>query len=149
EKTLEGQPIEQIGGKFFLINQQLRCLIKGIGRRCSYAGIFLGKLKDGKFIPSFPLLFMIADKTKNKVFVNDKAAWLFICGRDIFKEGIIQVEGSTRKGDYSIILNRYGECLGYGLIVQNPRKAEKGVVVKNILDLGDFLRRERRHTMQT
>lgn len=142
EITLKESLIGQIGEKFFLMNQNLKHLTNKIGETYYYAGVFLGKLKNGDFIPSFPLLSMIADKARNKIFVNDKAAWLFICGRDIFIEGITRVQGSLKKGDYSLVLNRRGECLGYGLIMQNPQIAKKGVVVKNILDLGNFLRRE-------
>ncbi|MCS7114219.1 MAG: hypothetical protein RMJ15_09495 [Nitrososphaerota archaeon] len=144
EITIEEHLTERRGKRLFLVSQELRDLIKKSGEMYHYAGVFLGRFKNGGFIPSFPLLFMLADKAKNKIFVNDKAAWLFVCRRDIFKEGIIRVEGSAKKGDYSLVLNRRGECLGYGLILQNPQEAEKGVIVKNILDVGDFLRRERK-----
>ena len=51
-----------------------------------------------------------------------------------------------KKGDYTLILNESNECLGFGKITCNLRgeaDAHK-VVVKNILDIGDFLRREKR-----
>jgi ribosome biogenesis protein Nip4 len=75
--------------------------------------------------------------------VDDKAAWLFICGRDIFKEGVMQVEGSREKGSYILILNKHGECLGFGKIRRNLDKVKSGVAVENVLDIGDFLRREK------
>ncbi|MEX2751501.1 MAG: hypothetical protein Q6366_006400, partial [Candidatus Freyarchaeota archaeon] len=50
--------------------------------------------------------------------------------------------------DYTLILNKNGECLGFGLVKQLPQEAEKGVVVKNILDLGDFLRREQKQNQK-
>jgi len=141
--------IDWMGEKFFLLNDTLKDLAVRIPRKYYYAGVLLGELKNDFFLPSFPLISMIAEKVENKIFVNDKTAWLFICGRDIFKEGITRVEGSTRKGDYTLILNKYGECLGFGVIKQNPQEAEKGVVVKNILDLGDFLRREQKPNLKS
>ena len=142
ELSLERSLVARKGNGFFLLNPNLKALAwKGGG--WLFAGTYLGKIEGGKFHPSFPLLFMIADNAKNKVVVDDKAAWLFVCGRDIFKEGVLEAEGSRHKGAYTLILNRYGECLGFGIMAKDLDKAKKGVVIKNILDVGDFLRRER------
>jgi ribosome biogenesis protein Nip4 len=129
------------GNRYFLLNEKLKNLI---GKDFFYAGIYLGKAKNGKFFPSFNLLSMIAQEKANKIFVDKRSEWLFICGRDIFKRGITKVMGSKRKGDYTLILNQYGECLGFGRIVGNLDEIVDGVAVKNISDLGDFLRREKR-----
>lgn len=128
--------------RYFLINQGLR---QQTQRDFFYAGAYLGKVKDGVFFPSFILLSMIAKGKANKVMVNDRTAWLFICGRDVFKRGILNVWGSKRKGDYSLVLNQHGECLGFGKISRNMNEKEdkNKAVVKNISDIGDFLRRER------
>lgn len=126
--------------KFFLINERLNKLIAG---NFWYAGIYLGEVKNNKFFPSFCLLRMIAQKAINKVVVDDKSAWLFICGRDIFKRGIIEAKSSIRRGSYTLILNRHGECLGLGKIVCDLDKEAEGVAVANVLDIGDFLRREK------
>ncbi len=80
------------------------------------------------------------------IIVDKKTAWLFICGRDVFKQGILKLMGTKRKGDYTLVLNEHKECLGFGKIlhdIHKEREANK-VVVKNILDIGDFLRRERK-----
>ena len=127
--------------KYFLLNENLKCLIT---RDFFCAGIFLGKVEKREFSPSFNLLRMISREESNKIIVDRKAEWLFICGRDIFKEGVIEALGS--KGSYTLILNQDGECLGFGEIVSHIDKAEEGVVVRNILDVGDFLRRERDQT---
>jgi ribosome biogenesis protein Nip4 len=42
-----------------------------------------------------------------------------------------------------LILNQYDECLGFGRIMRDLNEKTNGVVVKNISDVGDFLRRER------
>lgn len=131
------------GNRYFLLNEKLKKLIR---EDFFYAGIYLGKVKKGTFFPSFNLLSMIAEKKANKIFVDKRSEWLFICGRDIFKQGIKKVVSSKRKGDYALILNQYGECLGFGRIIGNLDKMVDGVAVKNISDLGDFLRREKRQT---
>jgi ribosome biogenesis protein Nip4 len=127
------------GNRYFLLNSDLK---KFIQSDFYYAGAYLGKVKNGIFFPSFNLLAMLARAEANKIVVNKKAAWLFICGRDIFQKGILVVHGSRRKGDYTLVLNEFGECLGFGKITRNLDKEEAQVVVRNISDVGDFLRRE-------
>ena len=126
--------------RYFLINSKLEKLIS---KDFFYAGTYLGKTKDGKFFPSFILLAIIAEKENaNKIIVNEKTEWLFICGKDVFKQGIISVTGSKRKGDNTLILNQHEECLGFGKILHNLDEEREGVAVRNISDVGDFLRRE-------
>jgi len=90
---------------------------------------------------------MIAERKANKLVIDKKTAWLFICGRDIFQQGILE-GNNLKKGDYTLILNEHNECLGFGKIMHNLRGAPdaKKVAVKNILDIGDFLRREKRQS---
>lgn len=131
-------------GRYFLVNERLKPLIRS---DFFYAGAYLGKVKKGIFFPSFILLAMLAEGKANKVVVDDKTAWLFIVGRDVFKRGILRVTGSGRKGDVALIVNRYGDCLGFGKIMHNLNgNVEKDrVVVGNVSDIGDFLRRERHY----
>lgn len=129
--------------RYFLLNDRLKGLITD---DFFYAGVYLGTVKNGAFLPSVNLLKIITKKEKaNKVFVDERSAWLFICGRDIFKRGITKIEGSRKKGDYTLVLNRHGECLGFGIILKDLNDVEKGVAIKNVLDIGDFLRREKKH----
>jgi ribosome biogenesis protein Nip4 len=126
--------------RYFLLNESLKKLIS---EDFFCAGTYLGKAKDRKFFPSFSLLGMLAEKEANRIIVDKKTEWLFICGRDIFKRGIMKVTGSKKKGSYLLILNQYDECLGFGRIMRDLNEKTNGVVVKNISDVGDFLRRER------
>lgn len=129
-------------GRYFLVNERLKPLVRN---DFYYAGVYLGKVKRGIFFPSFILLMMLAKGKANKVVVDDKTAWLFIVGRDVFKRGIVKATGSRRKGDYTLILNRHNECLGFGRLMHSLDEVQEKneVVVKNISDIGDFLRRER------
>jgi ribosome biogenesis protein Nip4 len=124
--------------RYYLLNPRL----KKLPGNFYYAGLYLGKVKNGVFFPSFNLLNMLVDVAVNKVVVNRKAAWLFICGRDVFGTGVIKVMGSKRKGETTLVLNEFGECLGFGKITGDLGGSGKNVVVKNVLDVGDFLHRE-------
>ena len=127
------------GKRYFLVSEDLK---KAMSRDFFCAGSYLGKIKNAIFFPGFELLRMMAEKNANRIVVDKKTEWLFICGRDIFKQGITTVTGSSRRGDYVLVLNRHNECLGFGRIICDLNKTTKGVVVKNVLDVGDFLRRE-------
>ena len=128
--------------RFYLLNPRLN----KVGQEdFFYAGLYLGKVgKTGAFFPSFDLLNLLVDVAANKIVVDSKAAWLFICGRDIFRSGIVKVMGSKHKGDAALVLNEFGECLGFGTVTANLNEPEGNVAIKNVLDLGDFLRRESR-----
>ncbi|HEY4675494.1 MAG TPA: RsmF rRNA methyltransferase first C-terminal domain-containing protein [Candidatus Bathyarchaeia archaeon] len=138
--SLDDRMIVEKGNRYFLLDENLRKIAK---KEFFYAGIYLGKAKKGKFFPSFILLKMIAQHKANKIIVDSKTEWLFICGRDVFKKGITNVTGSKQKGAYTLILNKHDECLGFGKILDNFDESREKVAVENISDIGDFLRREK------
>ena len=138
--ALDPDLLLETGGRYFLLNKNLKTIAP---RSFFYAGKYLGKVKSEKFFPSFNLLAILTETEANKVLVNEKAAWLFICGRDIFGGGIVSVQGSRREGDFTLVLNEFEECLGFGRIVGDLGPRDAKVVVQNISDVGDFLRRER------
>jgi len=75
----------------------------------------------------------------NKVWVDERVGWLFVCGRDIFEESIIRAKGVLEEGACFLVMLG-GDCLGYGRVeIHEGRK-----LLRNIFDIGDFLRRERR-----
>ncbi len=96
-------------------------------------GLFLGEIRNKFFFPALPLLSWLSSRTTRKMKVTDKAAWLFLCGRDINNESVI---GKIIKSGLILVQNKYDENLGYGLVTKNG--------VKNLLDRGDYLRRERK-----
>ena len=89
-----------------------------------------------QFKPSLYLLEILSKKSTNKIFINDKAEWLFLCGRDVFEESITQ-DNSTSKT--VLVQNQRNENLGLG----KKTKQGKKTTIINIIDRGDFLRRER------
>jgi len=140
--SLDKNLIVEKQNRYFLVGKDIRRLVQ---KDFFYAGAYLGKVKDGVFFPSFILLATIAEGEANKIMVDEKTAWLFICGRDVFKQGTLNAKGSKRKGDYTLVLNHRNECLGFGKILHNLDEVEdkNKVVVRNISDIGDFLRREK------
>jgi ribosome biogenesis protein Nip4 len=126
--------------RVFLINEVLK---KTAPKDFFYAGTYLGRIVKGKLFPGFELLTMIGRKKANEIIVDKKTEWLFICGRDVFKQGIVKTIGSGRKGEHVLVLNDHDECLGYGRILCDLEKTKSGLAVKNMLDIGDFLRREK------
>ena len=129
-------------GRFYLVNPVLKPLVR---QDFFSAGVFLGKAKGGKFFPSFNLLGMLAKKEANRIIVDKKSAWLFICGRDVLRKSIVRVQGPGKKDTNVLVFNEFGECLGFGRIVEKLSGAalNNEIVVRNVSDIGDFLRRER------
>ena len=128
------------GKRYFLFKEDMQNLVSS---DFFYGGIYLGKTGKGKFLPSFELLRMIARQEANKVFINSRSEWLFICGRDLFRQGIIKLYGNIKVGSHVLVLNQNDECLGFGRAIADLSATQTGVVVKNLFDIGDFLRRER------
>jgi len=140
--TWDESQIVRNRNRYYLLSKNLK---QQIPKGFFYAGEYLGAIKGASFFPSFILLAKIAKTKANKIFVDKKTAWLFICGRDIFRQGILK-GNNLKKGDYTLVINEHNECLGFGKIMVNLRGVpdSKEVAIKNILDLGDFLRREKR-----
>jgi len=124
----------EIKKNYFLLSKQIKEFQENIDEKPVYAGIFLGKEQE-TFIPSLYLLNWLKEKTDQKIIVNDKAAWLFVCRRDILKESVIKE--NARKDQFVLVLNQQNECLGIGKFLQQR------IYVKNLFDIGDFLRREK------
>ena len=92
----------------------------------------LGRIDRKGFHPSIALLDVLGGVSARKAVVNDKTAWLFLCGRNVLKEGIVSCAASE---GHVLVVNTRDEVLGYGKIT--------GAGITNKLDRGDFLRRER------
>lgn len=130
----------RIRNSYFLLSEDLKKAANTINQEPFAAGIFLGEISKNNFVPGVSLLGMISPLTDKKIFINKKTEWLFLCQRDIFGGGI--VKANVKKG-FVLVQNELDENLGYGQIVADLGNADK-VVVKNLFDKGNFLRRERR-----
>jgi ribosome biogenesis protein Nip4 len=140
--ALNPELIVERNSRFYKISNEIKPFVNG---DFFYAGVFLGKAKEGKFFPSFNLLSMLAKEGANRIVLDRKAAWLYICGRDILASSIMRVQGAGKKNTNTLVMNEFGECLGFGRIVGSLSGASSqgGIAVRNVSDVGDFLRRER------
>ncbi|MBN1386611.1 hypothetical protein JW968_06600 [Candidatus Woesearchaeota archaeon] len=125
-----------------------------INRNPSSVSLYYGRYdkRRGLFTPGFPLLEMLAGNQggmsrKQRIMVNEKGEWLFLCKRNILESSILNADHVrdllSDKGvcgkDFFVV-NRHDELLGMGVITLN----RGSIVVKNRIDRGNFLRRERR-----
>ncbi len=125
--------IIKIGRGYYLVDSSLLKIKDKIGKDVFSIGVFLGEVKSKKFIPSIQLIDLLSTKSNKKIVVNNKAEWLFLCGRDVFKQSIIS--GSLKTGKEYFVTNSKNENLGLGKF--------DGKVVKNLIDKGQYLRIER------
>ncbi|MBD3361505.1 hypothetical protein GF358_01805 [Candidatus Woesearchaeota archaeon] len=142
EKLFDENDILKLRSEFYLVQPELATILRKTKHQTSFIGIYLGKKKKN-FIPSSYLLEKLAKHTKNKVSVNDKGAWMFICGKHIYARSITEFNPQQKFNDLILVLNKHNECLGYGKMIN--RFDSKKVAVQNIFDIGDFVRRERKN----
>lgn len=130
----------KIDRSYFSINEKIKQIISSIKTKPEFAGIPLGREKGNIFAPSLYLLQKLAEVSNKKIRVDKKGEWMFICGKDIFGKSIAQF-CDVKIGELILVQNLHSECLGYGKIIADLH--QKGVVIENIFDIGDFLRRQR------
>jgi ribosome biogenesis protein Nip4 len=108
--------------------------------------MYLGEIKDKKFAPTFTLLDMLK-KTNQYICVNKKAAWLYLCKRDILKDSIIIKRGliedevkmkKLKEHGLFLVKDEENKILGLGKV----KFIKSSWFVKNILDRGNYLRKE-------
>jgi 60S ribosome subunit biogenesis protein NIP7 len=71
--------------------------------------------------------------SKGYVVVNRRSERVFLYGRDVLPEGIVEIKPSNC-GGMLVVLSEDREPLGWGRVVKRRR------IVKNIIDLGWYLR---------
>jgi ribosome biogenesis protein Nip4 len=132
--------VTRIGDRYYQIRQDLLDYRDRIAENPFSAGVFLGEQKKD-FKPSLALLEMLAKNSEKKIVVNEKTEWLFLCGRDVFESGILANGLIPRQPSGSLVLvqNKNDENLGLGRFETKDNK----IMIKNLLDRGSFLRRER------
>lgn len=122
-------------GTLYLRNDEILEKIAKIPDQPITLSLPLGKEK-GDFKPTLYLLELLSKESENKVFLNDKAEWLWLCGRDAFMESVTK---DLSKEKIFLVQNERDENLGLGI----KQKSGNKTIIKNLTDRGDFLRRER------
>lgn len=108
-----------------------------------FVGRFLGEQK--KYFTPSPYGIELAStqaQDNQKIVLEEKGAWLFLCGRDAFGKAV--KKGKAKKGRTVFLYDNADNILGYGEWMVNdltPREAEQ-VVIKNLGDKGSYIRRE-------
>ena len=137
EHGYDEEKLLKINTKRFSVGEELGNFVLD-RRQLVYAGRYLGKTKR-EFLPSSILLEKLSRvEGLNRIHVDAETAWLFVCGRDIFGENVRRVEGEFADGNAFLVMFG-GSCLGYGVVEPSERR----LILRNVLDIGDFLRRER------
>jgi ribosome biogenesis protein Nip4 len=133
----EFKNIIKIRDSFYLVDDEILEIKNRISDEPQSIGIYLGQ--ENK--PSLALLELIAKHSDRKIFVDEKGEFLFLCGRNLMGRSI-----KKYNVDEGVVLiqNMNDENIGYGKVTGNltRRDNEEKIVVKNILDRGNFLRRE-------
>jgi len=108
----------KIGNKFYHADPSLVKISRREKKEPYSIGMFLGQKKDG-FVPSLPLLEWLSKNSEKKIFINEKAAWLFLCGRDALEQSIIK---KNIQSGLVLVQNENDENLGYGIYQDNMVK---------------------------
>jgi ribosome biogenesis protein Nip4 len=133
--------VSWIGKEAYLAEPMLHDFVRSYAGPIESAGLYLGRIRGSRFVPSLALIDILSRHTEKKVFVNTKTAWLFLCGRDVFRTGIKRFNPPMKKGDLVFVQNLHDENLGLGK-VQGSLTFGSEIAVKNVMDKGDYLRRE-------
>jgi len=116
----------RIGNSFFLCTEQQKQIVSQFEQAVVHAGTYLGTMKMKDFIPSVAF----AERMEfPRITVDEKQAWLFLCGRDMFIESHVADE-------FVLICDATGAVLG----IAKPQKKQ----LTNVWDKGHLLRREMR-----
>jgi len=112
-----------------------------------HAGLKIGEVGSRRFRFSLEGSFYLIKKNKKKVFVNEKGEMLFLYGRDIFAESVVDVTKDVKENDIVFVCNTKGDVLGIGKArfdAKRMKEVEKDrVVVENLIDRGEYLRKEK------
>ena len=97
-----------------------------------YSGEYLGDFRRGTFIPSMHLIRTHLDNAKYQVTLGQKAAWLFMCGRDVFSQSVKESLVTNKH----VLVRDQEDVIGFGISHSGK------VVIENKRDIGEYLRRE-------
>lgn len=133
-----------VEGKFrdvYAVNEEVWKKIENLRIKPYAFGTFVGTIKVDenlveKFYPNIEFFYFV-EITKNYAILKPKTAFLFTTGKDVPREGV--KEYSWQGSKKLVILNEDGIILGLGLI--NPKSKKK--FIKNITDVGEFIRRHK------
>ncbi len=131
-----------------LVNKKNSALnsITSLFETCYSVGCPFIEVYQDKLLFHVAAIPILAEFTGNKVKITDKAIELFLYGRNIFKKSIIKFDKPVAEHSYTIILDDKNRAYGIGELLYSSNKVdtlpENTVVIKNIIDVGFYLRSE-------
>lgn len=103
------------------------------------AGLFLGELDKREVHYSLEGAYEIGRRTRSgQVVVTDKAAQLFLYGREVLAGSVLRFDSGARRGRVAFVANARGEVLGLAEVLQNL--PGHGPVLRPLADRGWYLR---------
>ena len=109
-------------------------------------GLGFGEYKKTGLILSLGGGGILSSQTEKVAIIKDETEQVFLHKRDILSKSIIKIAFNVNIGDKVIIQNTKNEFLGIGKLEQIlddiiQHKDQRSVALKNVLDLGWYLRK--------
>ncbi len=142
QQLLDEHHIYQLRTEWFLVPPKLLALGKDLPRKPIFVGAYLGRQQNDYLVPGIALLDLLAKSDAPVVEVNERTAWMFICGKDVLQPGIVKASPGIAAGRW-VLVKCKNDVIGVGKVEGDLKDAKS--IVKNFFDVGDFLRRERKH----
>lgn len=127
--------------QLFLVARALSAELAGLApdRAPASAGLPLGHLDGDRLVLGLEGAYEVGRRGGSiPVKLKDKAAGLFLYGRDVLGQGLLKFDRRLRKGQVVPVGNARGEVLGVAQVLQSP--PGKGPVLRPVADLGWYLR---------
>ncbi len=134
-----------VEGKFrdvYAVNEDVWREIENLKLNPYSFGTFVGTIKVDenlveKFYPNIEFFYFV-DIKKNYAILKPKAAFLFTTGKDVPKRGVKEYKWEGTKK--LVLLDENGVILGIGRIQPNNERS----FIRNITDVGEFIRRHKK-----
>lgn len=110
------------------------------------AGIKVGEVGKRLRLTLEGAFFLVRAK-KKRVYVNKRGEMLFLYGRDVFASSVMKASQDIRENDVVFVCSTKGDILGIGKSRYDGDRIrsveEDRVVVENLIDRGEYLRKEK------
>ncbi|NHJ31944.1 MAG: hypothetical protein FK732_03690 [Asgard group archaeon] len=131
----------------FITNSSTLAIIKNKRNVTPYSvGLGIGEIKNEELLLSLSGGYFILGYTAKKAIITPEAEQLFLYKRDLHCKSIITIKEDLSLEDKVLITNSNNDYLGLGKIILpisdfKDHKNEDEVAIKNLIDLGWYLRK--------
>jgi len=110
-----------------------------------FIGMELGSIAKGRLRLSLQILNELKELTDKYILVTRHAAEAFTYGRSILKASVVELNPELKRRQRVLVLNKDHECIGIASLFIDANKlnglGKNGLVAKNLVDIGWFIRR--------